>query len=275
MDKNVFDAQSVLKESGFYDGKVDGISGPRTLSAVSKSEGNLKIDGRWNASRRLIAAMQRELNRMGHDAGSNDGLRGPKTEAAFLRFRNKTGAAEKSPVPAKVSEKSGRAIPNFKVPLRRDSAQMRAVFGEPGDKNPKNASGKCILPFPFVIAWDTSKTVKSFSCHEKAAPVFESIFREAAAHYGESEFRRLRLDRFGGCYNPRMMRGSGSLWSTHAWGVAVDLDPERNQLKWNKNRASFAKKEYESFWKIVEGHGCVSLGRDRDYDWMHFQLARE
>ncbi|WP_347138974.1 hypothetical protein [Paracoccus sp. SSK6] len=55
----------------------------------------------------------------------------------------------------------------------------------------------------------------------------------------------------------------------------MDLDPERNQLRWGRSRASFAKPDYDAFWSIVEGHGGTSLGRKRDYDWMHFQLCNE
>ena len=31
--------------------------------------------------------------------------------------------------------------------------------------------------------------------------------------------------------------------------------------------------EYAAFWQFVEAEGAVSLGRARDYDWMHFQFA--
>jgi hypothetical protein len=68
------------------------------------------------------------------------------------------------------------------------------------------------------------------------------------------------------------MRG-GTALSMHAWGIAVDLDPINNQLRWGKDRASFARPEYLPFWKIVEAHGATSLGRAKNYDWMHFQFA--
>jgi len=54
----------------------------------------------------------------------------------------------------------------------------------------------------------------------------------------------------------------------------VDLDPGRNQLKWGRDRAVFARPEYEPFWQIVESEGLVSLGRAKNFDWMHFQAAR-
>ena len=68
------------------------------------------------------------------------------------------------------------------------------------------------------------------------------------------------------------MRGAKT-WSMHAYGIAVDLDPERNQLKWGRDKAVFARPEYVPFWNIVESEGATSLGRARNYDWMHFQFA--
>lgn len=152
----------------------------------------------------------------------------------------------------------------------RQSA-LTGFFGPAGE--PACTAGSVKLPFPFVIAWDTSQRITRFSCHQKVAADFTGIFAEAAAHYGEKQFRALRLDRFGGCYNYRKMRG-GSRLSMHAWGIAVDLDPERNGLKVSAPKAAFSAEAYVPFWKIVEAHGAVSLGRVRDFDWMHFQFAR-
>jgi len=68
------------------------------------------------------------------------------------------------------------------------------------------------------------------------------------------------------------MRG-GSSWSMHSWGTAVDLDPDRNRLRWNSSKAFLARSEYKPFWEIVESEGWTSLGRERNFDWMHFQSA--
>jgi hypothetical protein len=150
-------------------------------------------------------------------------------------------------------------------------ADVTGFFGPAGGRD--CMSGSVSLPFDFPLAWDEDQRLSRFSCHVKVAAPLTSIFAEAAKHYGEAEFRRLRLDRFGGCYNYRQIRGGASL-SMHAWGIAVDLDPERNQLKWASDKASFARPEYAPFWSIVEAHGAVSLGRTRNFDWMHFQFAR-
>ena len=156
----------------------------------------------------------------------------------------------------------------FPAPAYED---IPRVFGPAA--GPLATAGRCILPFPFVIAWDKTQKINSFACHQLAAPVFMSIIAEAAKHYGEKQFRALRLDYFGGCYNHRPMRGGNRL-STHSWGIAWDIDPIRNQLRWDGDRAALARPEYGPFWNIVEAHGAVSLGRTRDFDWMHVQLSK-
>jgi hypothetical protein len=154
---------------------------------------------------------------------------------------------------------------------KQSTADLTKFFGPAG--SPACTAGSVMLPFPFVIAWDTSQRITRISCHQKVVAPLTAIYAQAAAHYGEKRFRQLRLDRFGGCYNFRKMRG-GSRLSTHAWGIAVDHDPERNQLKWGPDRAAFAAPDYEGFWRIVEAQGAVSLGRARGFDFMHFQFAR-
>lgn len=131
-----------------------------------------------------------------------------------------------------------------------------------------------ILPYTLKLAWDSTSTVKRLTCHTKVSESLYKIFENILKVYGEKELRKLRLDLFGGCLNVRKMRGSTSSWSIHSWGAAVDLDPDNNQLKWNDGKATFAKKQYEPFWKIVEDEGWVSLGRQKNYDWMHFQAAK-
>lgn len=150
-------------------------------------------------------------------------------------------------------------------------AGVRSYFGEPG--SPQATAGMADLAYPMKIAWDKSQIIRRFRCHAKVEAPIERIFQKTLAQYGADGVAKLGLDIFGGCYNYRPMRG-GNNWSMHAFGIAVDLDPENNQLKWNKSKARFAKAEYEPFWKIVESEGAVSLGRARDYDWMHFQFAR-
>jgi hypothetical protein len=132
---------------------------------------------------------------------------------------------------------------------------------------------KVRLPYVMRLAWDLPTRITKFTCHGKIVKPLSDIFMETLDHYGLYEINRLGLDLFGGCFNIRKMRG-GSRHSMHSWGIAVDLDPARNQLRWGRDRAHFARKDYEPFWDIVEKHGATSIGREKDYDWMHFQFAR-
>lgn len=237
-----------------------------------------------------IAQVQTRLNALLYDAGPADGVFGGRTRTAIKQFQEnngltpdgiygqKTAAALMSPN-AKPYVTAGSRPPVAMVPspakpgvpLWPAQSGVQGVFGPPG--NPKCTAGRAKLPFAFRIAWDLDQKVTQFSCHELVAEALTQIFSETAAAYGEQKFRALGLDLFGGCYNLRQMRG-GNSYSMHAWGIAVDLDPERNQLKWGRDRAEFAKPEYDAFWDVVESHGAVSLGRKANYDWMHFQFAR-
>jgi hypothetical protein len=147
-------------------------------------------------------------------------------------------------------------------------ASMTAFYGGPGENQTQ-----LVLPYPMVLAWDTDTVVKKITCNKKCAESLHNIFEKTLKTYGLDNIKKLRLDLFGGCLNVRKMRG-GSSWSIHSWGAAVDLDPNNNQLKWGRDRATFAKKEYQDFWKIVEAEGWISLGRLKNYDWMHLQAAK-
>jgi hypothetical protein len=143
-------------------------------------------------------------------------------------------------------------------------------YGEPEE----TGSGylvKAPVPFPLRLAWDKSKTTRSITCHKLVAEQFTSIFGDILEAYGPEKIRELGIDLYGGCFNFRKMRG-GNDYSRHSWGVAIDLDPERNQLKETSATARFARPEYKPMIDIFYKHGFASLGREKNYDWMHFEV---
>lgn len=142
------------------------------------------------------------------------------------------------------------------------------IYGKPNQQGSYLTTIK--LPYPMRLAWDVKTTVKTMRCHNMVADDFLKVFNELLEVYGYEKIVEMGIDLFGGCFNFRQMRG-GSDYSRHSWGIAIDLDPERNQLKETAKTARFARPEYKVMIDIFYKHGFVSLGREKNYDWMHFE----
>lgn len=150
------------------------------------------------------------------------------------------------------------------------TTQIKKIYGAPNQQGSYLTT--ITLPYPMRLAWDKTTTVTKMRCHKLAAADFSAVFADLLAHYGLEEIQRLGIDLFGGCFNFRAMRG-GSDYSRHSWGIAIDLDPERNLLHETSQTARFARPEYQPMIDIFYKHGFVSLGREKNYDWMHFEKA--
>ncbi|WP_374464150.1 M15 family metallopeptidase [Chryseobacterium sp.] len=151
-------------------------------------------------------------------------------------------------------------------------AQYISKYGIPNETG-KGYLVSIDLPYPMRIAWDVEKSVKKISCHKDIAEPLKTVLNDLLSVYGYDRIRELGIDLYGGCFNFRKMRG-GSSYSVHSWGLAIDLDPERNQLKETSQTARFARPEYRPMINIFYKHGFVSLGREKNYDWMHFQWEK-
>ena len=148
--------------------------------------------------------------------------------------------------------------------------QLMQKYGTPNETG-VNYLVTIPLPYPMRLSWDKSKIITRLRCHKLVANQLSAIFKDILDFYGLEHIKRLGIDLYGGCFNFRKMRG-GSDWSRHSWGVAIDLDPERNQLKQTAKNANFAKMDYKPMIDIFYKHGFVSLGREKNYDWMHFEV---
>lgn len=148
-------------------------------------------------------------------------------------------------------------------------AQIIAKYGQPGD--PQNLT-MIQLPYRMRVAWDLNIIVSRIQCHKLIALPLTKVFTELLAAYGFEELQKLGIDLYGGCVNVRLMRGSKTKWSRHAWGIAIDLDPARNKLKKTHKTARFARSEYKKMIDIFYANGFIGLGQEQDRDWMHFEI---
>ena len=241
----------------------DGKIGDNTLDAIHKFLPEL-TPKKYNQERLVIATLQTLAKKESIETGEVDGLMGPQTKFAIkqlISLKNDKKLIE----PWRDEEPIH--VPDVNWPLQ-NTADLIKYFGPVGSNQVKIK-----LPHPVRIAWDKSSTTSSITCHEKVADSISRILDKVLDHYGPDKYKSLGMDLFGGCLNVRQIRG-GTRYSTHSWGIAIDWDPERNQLKWNKTKANFAKPEYNKWWDIWEDEGWLSLGRAKDFDWMHVQACR-
>lgn len=152
-------------------------------------------------------------------------------------------------------------------PTQQQVRSGQSIFGAPGQEENLTA-----LRPPYTLYYE-GKPLRTIRVHRLIAAHVQQALQEILRHYGSEDIHRLGLELYGGCYNLRPTAGGSSL-SMHAWGIALDFSPDANAYRTKRPRASLSSPECEAWWHIWENHGAVSLGRERDYDWMHLQFAR-
>lgn len=230
--------------------------------------------------------LQSRLTAHGYPVGVIDGKLGPISVAALKAFQSAkgipaSGIANEATVAA-LRLSATASVPSMpergQVPEKETfqpsktvwprQADVPAFFGAVGQNQTSIE-----IPFDMWLAWDKSTRIKKITVHKRVAESAERAFQKIAGTYSAAERKNIGIDLFGGSLNVRKMRG-GSSYSMHSWGIAIDFDPERNQLKWGRDKARLAKPDAVSFWVAWESEGWLSLGRAKNYDWMHIQAAR-
>ncbi len=232
--------QSRLTAHGFSPGPIDGVIGPATVAAIRAFEKKhgLPVDG--TADGPVVNALRAPASAVT-----------PKTMAE---------------IPNRVQDLGQGMLPTQNVWPRQSG--VTAFYGTVGTNQTQIE-----IPFDMCLAWDRSKRVTKMTLHKKVAASAERVLTRVAGIYSARERQDLGLHLFGGSLNVRKMRG-GSAYSMHSWGIAIDFDPERNQLSWGKPRARLSHDDAVPFWMAWEDEGWLSLGRARNFDWMHVQAAR-
>lgn len=211
--------------------------------------------------RLAVAFGQLKAQEKNIDTGKVDGFRGPQTDVALdsLVFLIKN---KRLPIAFRDHE-----VPNASRWPIAGSNEFKQLFGPPGIES---NLVRINPPYPHKY---NGRPVSAIRIHKEVASSLERVLKKVLKEYGQQQITELGLDIYGGSYINRNMRG-GTKKSMHAWGIALDYFPTRNPLKWGQDRALFAKPEYDKWWGIWEEEGWVSLGRVRDFDWMHVQAVR-
>ncbi|WP_108482248.1 peptidoglycan-binding protein [Oceaniglobus ichthyenteri] len=228
--------------------------------------------------------LQSRLTAHGYPCGQIDGIVGPITTAALRAFQRARGlivtgtatpetvtslrlssTATVTPIPERNQDVPELDQP---APVWPRQGDVQGFFGKVGERQTR-----VHVPWAMRLAWDKNVRISRITLHERVAASAERALQKIARTYSAVEISDLGLDLFGGSLNVRRMRG-GTRYSMHSWGIAIDFDPERNQLRWTKPQARLSRPDAVPFWRAWEAEGWVSLGRARDFDWMHVQAAR-
>ena len=274
---------------------VDGVVGPETrqkLSEAAKRKSRESTDMlRYGSRGPDVRRLQRLLNLKSPKGPklAADGVFGRKTTKALVNFQIHAGvsadgiagpqtwaALESAPdAPRKVMDPPTNPAPPTASPISDTPSSDRPYYSgiveEYGD--PEDWSYLKRVNLPFVLHYG-DQPVRSTLVHEKVSQSLLTAMTQILGHYGLEQIEALRINHnYGGLVNKRKMRG-GTQWSTHSWGVAIDLNHSENQLRWGADRALFAKPEYKPLLDIFERNGWYNLGRHKNFDFMHFQAVR-
>jgi D-alanyl-D-alanine carboxypeptidase len=163
-------------------------------------------------------------------------------------------------------------------PHQSSREEMDAFYGDPrgrGGKPSKEWEKQYLVPVvpPWKMIYVDKKKISRiprFQFNKKAAPSLVRILDAIWEHYDkdQSTIDSYGLNCFGGTYNFRPIRGSSHI-SNHAYGCAIDLDPEHNRLGAEHGRmpSDVVAIFKEEGWRW----GGNYHGRK---DWMHFEAVR-
>ncbi|MBO0905455.1 M15 family metallopeptidase [Jiella sonneratiae] len=237
--------QSRLTAHGFACGPIDGIVGPMTTAAIRAFEAarGLPVDGM--ADETVVTALRESSSAVD-----------PETA---------TAVEHRDPPEAEVQK---IALASLKINAWPRQSGVPSFYGAVGTRQTHIE-----IPFDMVLAWSKTTRVARMTLHEKVAASAERVLQRVAEIYSAEERHALGLDLYGGSLNVRRMRG-GTSYSMHSWGIAIDFDPERNALKTHSPQARLSHADALPWWQAWEAEGWLSLGRARNYDWMHVQAAR-
>lgn|GEM_PF-583065 len=145
-------------------------------------------------------------------------------------------------------------------------AARNAFYGDPG----KGEIAPQMVPVvpPFAMYYE-GRRVKSIMFHRRAAPGLLAALNEIWDYCGrdQKQIDAAGVSKYAGAYNHRMVRGSQTKWSNHAYAAAIDLNAEENGLYAKGNMPQFV---IDAFCRQGAMWGGWYSGRK---DPMHFEFV--
>jgi len=207
-------------------------------------------------------------------------------DASFLSWDNGR-AAEIDADGGEDAEEEGPGLPALRdiFASRYDKGPIKPVFGDDTLDDPGRARIDPLFKATYGSSWREVMShltkVRFFGSrypfHEKAAAALERVTArlEAAAKADASLLPFFKG--LGGTWHWRRIARSRSL-STHAFGIAIDLNVERsNYWRWQrpKKPLKWVNRYPQAIVDAFEAEGFIWGGRWIHYDTMHFEYRPE
>jgi D-alanyl-D-alanine carboxypeptidase len=129
-------------------------------------------------------------------------------------------------------------------------------FGKPKSKQVE----KHLVLFDVPTELEIGVIPKKIYCHNLLVTPLTKAFKNLIERGFVNE-----LKTWDGCFNPRLQRGSKTIWSIHTWGLAIDVNAAWNGLG-HKPKLS------ANFVKCFTDAGFYWGGNFKRLDGMHFEL---
>jgi hypothetical protein len=125
---------------------------------------------------------------------------------------------------------------------------------------------------PYPMEWSWGGKCERIRVHKKVAQSLMAVLVQIGQEFDAKERALFQLDKCGGGFFARPVRGNMTTMSIHSWGAAIDIAPDNNGLgvKWNPEKGMMPKQVVEMFEKA----GWTAGARWHRPDAMHFQYAR-
>lgn len=152
---------------------------------------------------------------------------------------------------------------------------LLAFYGDPrAVKTRADWESKNLVSFkpPFQMYYD-HHALSGFRVHRLCNAAFYAAFNEIWDKCGHDQkaVEKLGAADTGGCYNPRLIRGSNTRWSNHSFGCAIDLSPQTNGFTTIKGKTTLGHIVIDAFKR--QGARWGGDYQNSRKDPMHFEFV--